>query len=82
MGQGCTVDFDRGGTYLFGVLPSDEEHDYPLVGFMENNKWDYDFVVANSHQWARIKELLTLAVENTNAETLEAVDVAIQAVRE
>ncbi len=45
-------------------------------------EWDYDYVVANRYQWARIKELLILVVENTNAETLRAVDVAIQAVRE
>lgn len=73
-----TVDFDREGTYLFGVLPPDEEHDYPLVGFMENNKWDYDYAQASKEQWTQIKELLIQAVEDPTRENLEAVDMAIQ----
>ena len=60
--------FDR----LFGVLPGGE------VGFMQNNKWDYPYVKASEEQWAKIKGLLILAVENTTRDTLEAVDVAIQ----
>lgn len=73
------VDFDNFDR-LFGVLPPDEEHDYPLIGFMQNNKWDYSYVKASEEQWVRIKELLVEAAENPTRDSLEAVDEAIQAV--
>ena len=71
------VNFDS-ETYQFGIIPSDKDYDHDLVGFMENNKWDYSYVRANKDEWKYIKKLLTCAVEKPTNEKLESVNNAIQ----
>lgn len=77
------VDFDSPGPYAFGVLPVYEgtldDNDKPRAGFMENNKWGYEYVTATPEQWAHIKELLVAVVNNPGRDTLAAADAAIQA---
>lgn len=80
-----TVDFDRTDGYAFGVMPPHAGSAFesactePHVGFMENNKWDYDYVHANAEQWAEIKRLLIAAVTEPSVATLKAANDAIQA---
>lgn len=80
------VNFDRidpDGSYLFGVIPAGAEgNDVPLVGFMENDKWGYDYVCANEAQWMEIKRLLVVAVEDPTPKNFERANVAIQALGE
>ena len=87
------VNFDQ-ETYNFGVIPHgtpshtitcgdtvEERGPYstaPLVGFMENNKWDYPYVHADACEWAEIKGLLEAAVISRSVDDLSAVNVAIQ----
>ena len=76
------VNFDRvspGGAYEFGAIPVRAEgNDVPLVGFMENNKWGYDYVWADEEQWTEIKRLLVGAVEDPTPKNFERANVAIQ----
>ncbi len=77
-----SVDFDAVDGYLFGILPvvdGLDSNDVPRVGFMENNKWDYDHVRATEAQWSEIKRLLIAVAKNPCRETLSAADYAIQA---
>ncbi len=68
------VDFDREGGCSFGVAPGP-----PLfVGFMESNKWNYEYVHASESEFAEIKRLLVIAIETPNRETLGAVNDAVQ----
>ncbi len=79
-----TVNFDA-ETYDFGIIPAGMEEmfseptEQPMVGFMENNKWDYDYVHADAGQWKNIKALLVTAVQEKTAAALRAVNDAIQA---
>ena len=76
------VNFDHDGKYPFGILPimdGLDANDTPRVGFMENNKWDYEYVYAAAEQWAEIKRLLTEVAQRPCRETLAAADAAIQA---
>ncbi len=67
--------FDR----LFGIIPAKETPDgKPIVGFMENNKWDYDYVQADEEEWREIRQLLEIAVDDPTNENLNSVHVAIQ----
>lgn len=59
------VDFDRTKNYYFGILPKykaesslDEDNPVERVGFMQNNKWDYEYVIANSDEWKIIKDTI------------------------
>ena len=75
------VDFDRTDGYEFGVLPVTKGFDSnnkTRVGFMENNKWDYSYVIADKAKWAEIKKLLVVVADNPCRETLKAVDCVIQ----
>ena len=74
-----TVNFDRDDTPLFGVIPPGAESPRPLVGFMENNKWDYPVIVPSEEEWANIKALLIKAVSSLQPDDLEAANNAIQA---
>lgn len=71
------VDFDREGTFCFGVIPACDG-DGDLVGFMQDNKWGYPYVVAEPGQWEKIKALVVAAVSEPAAEKFEAVNDAIQ----
>ena len=75
------VDFDS-HTYEFGILPvirtGFDRNDKVRVGFMESNKWGYEYVDCPADTWAEIKMLLEAAVTNPCRETLKAVDDKIQ----
>lgn len=64
------VDFTT-DTYSFGDC-------HEFIGFMENNKWGYDYVEASEEQWNLIKDLLLTAVDNPSDENLQAVFDEIQ----
>lgn len=86
-----TVNFDR-DSCVFGVCPSGPSYEedqlpaaceeaqvkLPVVGFMENNKWEYDEIICDGDKWKEIKQLVVLAVENPNRETLKALNDKIQ----
>jgi len=76
------VNFDQ-PDHEFGVLlPNTSESDpnpVARVGFMENNKWDYDYVYCPHDKWVEIKELLEAAVMSPSHGSLRAADRAIQA---
>lgn len=58
------VDFDS-ETYSFGIC---EEGNFN--GFMENNKWDYNYTrELTKEEWLKVKELLVKVVENPTKET-------------
>ena len=61
------------------MLPPEGRYRWSHVGFMQSNKGGYAYVRADRGQWARIKELLVQAVKSPSKESLEAVDMAIQA---
>lgn len=77
------VDFDNFDRY-FGVIPvdsgydDDENHEKPLVGFMENNKWNYDLLQASEREWKEIRRLLEIAANDSTDENLKVVNDAIQ----
>jgi len=72
------VDFDT-EDHSFGVIAGCNECSAaPIVGFMENNKWGYDYVFADKPQWANIKALIVTALEDLTADNLTAVNGAIQ----
>lgn len=77
------VNFDRvdqHSRYGFGVIPTgDDGNDRPLIGFMQNNKWDYDYVWANQEQWDEIKRLIVVALTTMAQEDFKHVDETIQA---
>jgi hypothetical protein len=67
------VDFDA-ETARFGVIPPEEEGGAPFVGFMENNKWDYDYTRETTpEEWKEIKDLLEVTVKNSTKNTTQAV---------
>ena len=75
-----TVNFDS-EAYYFGVLPEYkglDRNDKVRLGFMENNKWDYDYCFCPSIDWHEIKQLIEEAVKNPTHDTLKAVDDKIQ----
>lgn len=79
------VDFDRTDGYYFGVMPSGVEMGdrHPQkVGFMENNKWDYDTVHADAGEWAAIKDALEAAVASKDYTDFETANTLIQALGE
>ncbi len=69
------VDFDD-YPYMFGIIPGE------FKGFMENNKWGYDYAIPTEEQSRHIRALLEKAVQNPSNETLQAVFDAIQQVGE
>jgi hypothetical protein len=50
----------------------------PVVGFMENNKWDYNYIRCDGADWITIKELLVKAVRRPSYENFKAVNEKIQ----
>jgi len=76
------VNFDRvdsHGKYGFGIMPTEGSiTDNPLVGFMENNKWGYDYVWANQEQWDEIRELIELALTSMVTDDFRAAHQTIQ----
>lgn len=69
------VDFDD-PDYSFGIIPG------RFRGFMQRNKWDYDYSRPTTpEEWATIKGLLEAAVRVPSRETTRAVWDAIQAIR-
>ncbi len=78
------VNFDT-KTHTFGIMDIENEDDEPsssirIVGFMENNKWDYDEKVCPEELWEEIKDLLEWAVENPSYESLKSVNDAVQSI--
>lgn len=71
-----TVDFND-KAYSFGVCESGDG-DGRFVAFMENNKWDYDYVEADTEQFGRIKRLLETAINTKALDDTHAVWDAIQ----
>ena len=65
------VNFDS-SDYYFGVLPGGE------LGFMENNKWDYEVCHCSPMDWKMIRRLLETALLNQTHENFKAVDDKIQ----
>jgi len=65
------VDFNADGCY-FGVLSDGK------IGFMENNKWDYEEFYCSGNDWQDIKKLLIEAVSLPTKKSLMAVDFKIQ----
>jgi hypothetical protein len=61
---------------LFGVLPDGK------LGFMENNKWNYDYHYCEPEDWQEIRRLLEIAVAAPSRESLKAVDDKIQSLRD
>lgn len=77
------VDFDSRvdphGRYAFGVIPTGANESLkPLVGFMESNKWGYDYVFANQEQWDEIRRLVETALTSMTAKDFRAAHQAIQ----
>lgn len=72
------VDFDskhyEENGYWFGVLPDENR------GFMENNKWEYDEVLATPEEWKEIKRLIIKALKNQTRDNFINVNDAIQKV--
>lgn len=68
--------------YWFGVLPVYdhviETNDKPRLGFMENNKWDYDYCHCPPDKWSEIKRLLGIALLDQTHDNFKAVDDQIQ----
>jgi len=78
------IDFDKEDGYAFGILPiltGFDANDSLKVGFMENNKWGYEYIYANAEQWAEIKQLLIEVAENPCKETLEKLNISIQSLQ-
>lgn len=78
------VDFDA-ETYSFGIIPTgtgdyfNSPSEAPYVGFMENNKWGYEYTKPlTKTEWVNVKNLLVIAVLNPNRETTGAVHDCIQ----
>jgi len=76
------VNFDS-EDYYFGILPiydnnSFDSNDKERLGFMESNKWDYDYKYCPPEIWKEIKFLLEIAVNNSCVENLKAVNDKIQ----
>ncbi len=85
-----SVDFDCEDGYDFGIIPPcpgvkhkniwlEKPSVRPFVGFMENNKWDYEYIHANREQWHEIKNLLIEAVQDPCEQKLKTANDAIQA---
>lgn len=79
-----SVDFDREDGYTLGILPEhqgvlpSDSNDQHRVGFMENNKWSYDYVHIDAEAWTKLKSLIVAAIEEQTKENFQAVDEAMQ----
>ncbi|KKM65381.1 hypothetical protein LCGC14_1491810 [marine sediment metagenome] len=65
------VDFD--GPLNLGWAGRDGFDTPDFVGFMENNKWGYDYINASQEEGTEIRRLLELAVVSPRNETLQTV---------
>jgi hypothetical protein len=72
--------------YWFGLLPEYalelESNDKLRAGFMENNKWGYDYCYCPPDDWLEIKQLLGIALANQTRDNFKAVDNKIQSLLE
>lgn len=72
-----TVDFDAEQVFL-GILPVYdspwESNDRPRVGFMQNNKWDYDYLPIKGEPWSHLRSLIETALTDMTAEAFKCVD--------
>lgn len=74
-----TVNFDT-NTYSLGVIPpygndgDIDSNDSYKVGFMENNKWDYNEFKIGKVEWGILKHLITTALIDKTKEAFKAVD--------
>jgi len=65
--------------HSLGIIPrgtSDictDRLDEHLVGFMENNKWDYPEFDVPNEQWQKLRACIVECVTNPSAETCQAV---------
>lgn len=59
-------DVDFTNPFCMGVIPKGRDHnERPLVGFMENNKWDYPYADISNEQCEEIaSKLLKAAMED------------------
>lgn len=79
-----TVNFDA-PTMQFGVIPAGTEealspvNDKPLVGFMQNNKWGYDYVYASAIEWFNIRSQIETALLSMRKEDFAKANELIQA---
>lgn len=72
------VDFDD-DYYFFGVVPAGVEDNLTnLVGFMENNKWNYRSIRVDGEIWVSIKLALAKALTTVEPADFKAVDDIIQ----
>lgn len=78
-----TVDFDRLGRQTFGVIPAgtldgDDQNDKPLVGFMQNNKWDYPEIQPTEQEWADTRAAVEKALTSRAVDDFRAANDLIQ----
>ena len=69
------VDFDQ-DDYSFGLMP--DRLGGALVGFMENNKWEYNYTNCPPDDWQEIRQLLEAAVLDQTRDNLKAANDKIQ----
>jgi len=79
-----TVNFDNDHCWL-DVLPVFEYKDglsecnnSPKVGFMQNNKWDYEAFKIEGEQWKTLRKLIVDALTNMNSRSFRTVDLYMQ----
>jgi len=74
-----TVDFDKDYCWL-GIIPNEGNSGAkkPLIGFMVNNKWDYDSIKVHGDLWTSIKDAIITAILSENPEDFKYVDELIQ----
>lgn len=69
------VDFDSDDGYMFGVLPDGK------IGFMENNKWNYDYICCPKEDWKEIKVLVEKVAMKPIFGNLKALNDKIQSLK-
>lgn len=81
------VDFDD-YPYSLGVIPDgaikdslfEKANDRNLVGFMENNKWDYPYINTTIEQSKEIRKLIEVALKDPTKDNFKKVDGVIQSI--
>ena len=66
-----TVDFSSDHCFL-GVMKKDDNK--KVIGFMQNNKWDYDSIRVDGEKWEKLKQLLEIAIDKKDHDSLKNVD--------
>ncbi len=76
-----TVNFDADECGL-GIIPKltegFETTDAPHIGFMENNKWDYEEFYIDGDVWKNLKELIVDAIKSKQPDKFKKVDEYMQ----